>query len=84
MYMCHDACHARLKADICNRQELGTFMQAQGLLEEEEWEEVKGSSSRACAQHVDQAQLKQLEHQVHSVTQNLPHDTVFAALNRYH
>lgn len=42
-------------------QALGTALQAQGSLEEEEWEVVKASSAQSCeAQPLDPALLKEL------------------------
>lgn len=49
---------------LCALQELGAVVQSQGLLQEEDWEEVKAGLFTATASPLDSAQLKQLDHQV--------------------
>jgi hypothetical protein len=49
---------------LCITQELGAALQSQGLLEEKDWEEVKGSLSKPAAFTPDLVQLKHLQHQV--------------------
>lgn len=49
-------------------QELGGALQSQGLLQEEDWEEVKDSLREPAAFTPDLVQSKQLQHQVRAVS----------------